>query len=197
VHRLFVDVQPSPKVVVFSALDAGSGCTYLCARAAELLAEKIDGTVCVLDANLRRPSLHRSFDVANSAGLADALLDAGELRSYARQVGQGRLSLVTAGTEVPDAHTLLGSARLAGYIAELRRNFDYVLIDSPAASLYTDSVLLGSMADGVTLVMKANVSRRSAASKIVEDFSAARVRVLGAVLNQRTFPVPQAIYSRL
>jgi Mrp family chromosome partitioning ATPase len=104
---------------------------------------------------------------------------------------------VTAGTEVPDAHTLLGSTRLAGYIAELRRNFDYVLIDSPAASLYTDSVLLGSMADGVALVMKANVSRRSAASKIVEDFSAARVRVLGAVLNQRTFPVPQAIYSRL
>jgi Mrp family chromosome partitioning ATPase len=197
VHRLFLDVQPSPKVVVFSALDAGSGCTYLCARAAELLAEKIDGSVCVVDANLRRPSLHRFFDLANSAGLADALLEAGELRSYARQIGQGRLWLVTAGTEVPDAHTLLGSTRLAGYIAELRRNFDYVLIDSPAASLYTDSVLLGSMADGVTLVMKANVSRRSAASKIVEDFSAARVRVLGAVLNQRTFPVPQAIYSRL
>jgi protein-tyrosine kinase len=197
VHRLFLDVKPSPKVVVFSALDAGSGCTYLCARAAELLAEKIDGTVCVVDANLRRPSLHRSFDLANSAGLADALLEAGELRSYARQVGQGRLWLVTAGTEVPDAHTLLASTRLAGYIAELRRNFDYVLIDSPAASLYTDSVLLGSMSDGVALVMKANVSRRSAASKIVEDFSAARVRVLGAVLNQRTFPVPQAIYSRL
>jgi Mrp family chromosome partitioning ATPase len=197
VQRLFLDVKPSPKVVVFSALDAGSGCTYLCARAAELLAEKTDKSVCVVDANLRNASLHRFFDVANSAGLADALLDSGELRSYAHQVGQGRLWLVTAGTEVPDAHTLLGSTRLAGYIAELRRNFDYVLIDSPAASLYTDSVLLGSMADGVALVMKANVSRRSAASKIVEDFSAARVRVLGAVLNQRTFPVPQAIYSRL
>ena len=98
---------------------------------------------------------------------------------------------------MPDAYTLLASERLAGYIAELRRSFDYVLVDSPPASLYTDSVVLGAISDGVALVIKAHCSRRSTANKILEDFAAARVRVLGAVLNQRTFPVPEAIYSRL
>ncbi|HVH86520.1 MAG TPA: CpsD/CapB family tyrosine-protein kinase [Terriglobales bacterium] len=197
VHRLFLDVQPSPRVVVFAGLDAGSGATSLCSRAAELLAFKTTSSVCLVDANLRSPSLHHSFGIENQAGLVDALLEVGEIRSYARQLAKERLWLVTAGTEVPDAHTLLASDRLAGYMVELRRNFDYVLIDSPAASLYTDSIVLGSMSDGVALVLKANVSRRAIANKIVKDFAGARVPVLGAVLNQRTFPVPSAIYSRL
>ncbi|HJX00241.1 MAG TPA: CpsD/CapB family tyrosine-protein kinase [Terriglobales bacterium] len=197
VNRLFLEAKPSPRVVVFTGLDGGSGCTYLCSRTAELLAQKHSGKVCLLDANLRNPSLHRVFDLENGAGLADALVEAADIRSYARQLPQEKLWLITAGTEMPEAYTLLGSDKLAGYITELRRSFDYVLIDSPPASPYTDSVVLGAMSDGVALVVKAHSSRRATATKIVEDFAAARVRVLGAVLNQRTFPVPEAIYSRL
>ncbi|PYY23309.1 MAG: hypothetical protein DMG62_09480 [Acidobacteria bacterium] len=197
VHRLFLDAQPSPRVVVFTALDAGSGATCLCARAGELLASKTTSSVCLVDANLRHPALHQALGIENQAGLVDALLEAGTIKSYARPLDKERLWLITAGTEVPDAHTLLASDRLAGYISELRQNFDYVLIDSPAASLYTDSLVLGAIADGVALVLKANVSRRATASKIVGDFAGTGIRVLGAVLNQRTFPVPSAIYSWL
>ena len=197
VHRLFLDVQPSPRVVVFTGLDAGSGATSLCSRAGELLVSKTTNSICLVDANLRHPALHEAFGVDNQAGLVDALLEAGTIKSYARPLDPERLWLVTAGTEVPDAHTLLVSERLTGYITELRQSLDYVLIDSPAASLYTDSLVLGAMADGVALVLKANVSRRATASKIVGDFAGTGVRVLGAVLNQRTFPVPSAIYSWL
>ncbi|PYY05541.1 MAG: hypothetical protein DMG64_02910 [Acidobacteria bacterium] len=182
---------------MFTALDAGSGATCLCARAGELLASKTTSSVCLVDANLRHPALHQALGIENQAGLVDALLEAGTIKSYARPLDKERLWLITAGTEVPDAHTLLASDRLAGYISELRQNFDYVLIDSPAASLYTDSLVLGAIADGVALVLKANVSRRATASKIVGDFAGTGIRVLGAVLNQRTFPVPSAIYSWL
>jgi len=197
VHSLFFETQPNPRVVVFTGLDAGSGATSLCSRAGELLAAKTTGSVCLVDANLRRPALHRAFEMENQPGLVDALLEVGAINSFARPLENERLWLVSGGTEVPDAHTLLASERLAGYISELRRNFDYVLIDSPAASLYTDSLVLGAISDGVALVLKANVSRRATASKIVRDFAGAGVRVLGAVLNQRTFPVPSAIYSWL
>ena len=197
VHSLFFDTQPSPRIVVFTGLDAGSGATSLCSRAGELLASKTTGSVCLVDANLRHPALHRVFGVENQLGLVDALLEVGTINSFARPLEKQRLWLVSGGTEVPDAHTLLASERLAGYISELRQNFDYVLIDSPAASLYTDSLVLGAITDGVALVLKANVSRRATASKIVGDFAGAGVRVLGAVLNQRTFPVPSAIYSWL
>ena len=197
VHSLFFETQPSPRVVAFTGLDAGSGATSLCSRAGELLALKTTGSVCLVDANLRSPALHRVFATENGAGLVDALLEMGSIQSLARPLDKERLWLVSAGTEVPDAHTLLASERLAAYVSELRQNFDYVLIDSPAASLYTDCLVIGRLTDGVTLVLKANVSRRATASKIVHDFAGAGVRVLGAVLNQRTFPVPNAIYSRL
>lgn len=197
VHCLFFEAQPSPRVIVFTGLDAGSGATSLCSRAGELLVTKTRGSVCLVDANLRNPALHRVFGIENQAGLVDALLEVGTIHSYARPMEKKRLWLVSSGTEVPDAHALLASDRLAGYISELRQNFDYVLIDSPAASLFTDSLVLGAITDGVALVLKANVSRRAIASKIVGDFAVAGVRVLGAVLNQRTFPVPNAIYSWL
>jgi len=197
VHSLFFETQPSPRVVVFSGLDAGCGSTSHCSRAGEVLAAKTTGSVCLVDANLRHPALHLALGVENQAGLVDALLEVGTINTFARPLETERLWLVSAGTEVPDAHTLLASERLATYVAELRQSFDYVLIDSPAASLYTDSLVLGTISDGVALVLKANVSRRATASKIVGDFAGAGIRVLGAVLNQRTFPVPSAIYSRL
>jgi Mrp family chromosome partitioning ATPase len=197
VQSLFFETQPSPRVVVFTGLDAGSGAKSLCSRAGQLLASKTTGSVCLVDANLRHSALHQTFGVENQTGLVDALLEVGTINSFARPLEQERLWLVSAGTEVPDAHTLLASERLAAYISELRQNFDYVLIDSPVASMYTDSLVLGAMSDGVALVLKANVSRRATASKIVGDFAGAGVRVLGAVLNQRTFPVPSAIYSWL
>jgi Mrp family chromosome partitioning ATPase len=82
-------------------------------------------------------------------------------------------------------------------LAELRQYFEYVLIDAPALSLGRDSIVLGRAAEGVILVLKANSSRREAARKAVQDLQNAGVRILGAVLNQRTFPIPQVIYDKL
>jgi Mrp family chromosome partitioning ATPase len=82
-------------------------------------------------------------------------------------------------------------------LAELRKYFEYVLIDAPALTPGNDGIMLGRAAEGVVLVLKANASRREAARKAVQDLQNAGARILGAVLNQRTFPIPQAIYSKL
>jgi Mrp family chromosome partitioning ATPase len=82
-------------------------------------------------------------------------------------------------------------------LAELRQYFEYVLIDAPALTLGSDGIVLARAAEGVVLVLKANASRREAARKAVQDLQNAGARILGAVLNQRTFPIPQAIYTKL
>ena len=82
-------------------------------------------------------------------------------------------------------------------MSELRAEFDYVLIDAAALTDAIDAVVLGSGADGVVLVLKANTSRRESARKATQELQNARVRVLGAVLNQRTFPIPDSIYKKL
>jgi len=78
----------------------------------------------------------------------------------------------------------------------LRAEFDYVLLDVAAVTEANDATLLGCGADGIVLVLKANTSRRESARKVTQDLQAAKVRVLGAVLNQRTFPIPESIYKK-
>jgi len=82
-------------------------------------------------------------------------------------------------------------------MTELRTQFDYVLIDTPAIASSNDATVLGSSTDGLVMVLKANSSRRESARGAIHDLRAAKVKVLGAVLNQRTFPIPQAIYDKL
>jgi Mrp family chromosome partitioning ATPase len=87
--------------------------------------------------------------------------------------------------------------RMGGRMAELRSEFDYVLLDVAPLNSSNHGIVLGSWCDGVALVLKANSSSRRGARKSVEDLRAAKVPLLGAILNQRTFPIPQSIYSRL
>jgi Mrp family chromosome partitioning ATPase len=82
-------------------------------------------------------------------------------------------------------------------VDELRKEFEYVLIDAPALTAYADGVVLGHLADGVVLVLEANVTRREAALRVAQRMHDMRLKVLGAVLNKRTFPIPDSVYHRL
>ena len=72
-----------------------------------------------------------------------------------------------------------------------------ILIDAPPINTYVDAALLGRMADGLVMIVQANHTRREAAQRAKEILDAAGVRVLGAVLNKRTFPIPEFLYRRL
>jgi len=82
-------------------------------------------------------------------------------------------------------------------LSELRKNFTYVLIDAPPINAYADATLLGRMADGMVMILEANTTRREAARRAKDSLDAAGIRLLGAVLNKRTFPIPERLYSRL
>ena len=80
---------------------------------------------------------------------------------------------------------------------ELREKFDYVLIDAAPLGSSTDAVLLGQKADGLVLIVEAHSTRREAARIAKETLAASKVNVLGAILNNRTFPIPESLYRRL
>jgi protein-tyrosine kinase len=200
VHRLFLVPGPeAPRVVLFSGVDPGDGCSTVCVRVAETLASEVgvSGSFCVVDANLRDPSLHDYFGLENRAGLVEALTQGGPARSFAQQVDGGRLWVMTAGSKTSNVHGLIASEALRARIAELRSQFDNVLIDSPPVNLYADACGLGKLTDGMVLVLQSNATRREAARKAKETLENAHVRLLGAVLNKRKFPVPDAIYGRV
>jgi receptor protein-tyrosine kinase len=183
------------RVVVFSGVDHGDGCSWVCAGAAFTLAAQTQSSICVVDANLRTPSLHRYFEVENRFGLAEAMEHSGPIRGFAQPTSRSNLWVLTSGAAA--AQSSLSSERLHARLAELRAEFDHVLIDAAPANLYADAVTLGRSADGIILVLQSNATRREAALKVKESFETAKVCLLGAVLNKRTFPIPQAIYDRL
>jgi Mrp family chromosome partitioning ATPase len=195
VQNLFLPAR-GPRRVVFAGTESGSGCSWMCARVAEGLAPQGRGTVCVVDCNLRAPTLHQQFGIENHRGLSDALLGSGPIQEYVHRLTQN-LWLLSCGSAAEVGLTMLGSDRMHLRLAELRAAFDYILIDAAALNASNDAMLLGGLSDGVVLTLKANSSRRETARKAVQELQAANVRTLGAVLNQRTFPIPEALYKRL
>ncbi|SRR5579871_574868 len=198
VQRLFVmPGNDSPRSVVFAAPERGNGCSWVCARVAEVLASQVSGSVCLVDANLRHPSLHEQFSAENQQGLSDALMKPDPVRGFATNLGRQNLWLVSSGSNPEGAQNMLSTDRMRLRMSELRAEFDYVLFDVAALGEANDAMMLSGSSDGVVMVLKANTSRRESARKAVEELQSTKARVLGAVLNQRTFPIPDSIYKKL
>jgi succinoglycan biosynthesis transport protein ExoP len=198
INRVFLIGAESPRRVVFMGADAGTGCSRICACAAEVLAATAAGrSVCVVDANLRAPSLHEHFGLGNHEGLTEALLQGGAIRKYINRLAGDKLGLITSGAPVDSWQTLLGSQQMQTRISELQREYDYVLMDVPSLSVCSDAVTLAKMSDGVILVVKAHATRREVAQQVVRELKSANVSVLGAILNERRFPIPESLYQRL
>jgi capsular exopolysaccharide synthesis family protein len=198
VQRVFLlQAQEPPHMVVFAGVDHGNGCSRICVNVAETLAKNIRGSVCLVEANLRSPALPEMFGTTNHHGLTDALLNEGPIRSFAKLVRGENLWLLSSGALAADSAKLLNSERLKTRFAELRKEFDFVLVDAPPLTPYSDALAFGQLTDGFVLVVEANATRREAALQVSENLRAANVRILGAVLNQRTFPIPETLYNKL
>jgi Mrp family chromosome partitioning ATPase len=199
VQGLFIlpGVAQAPGAVAFTGVNKLAGCSWVCAHASEVLAEQITGNVCVVDANLRSPSLHEYFKFGNSLGFADAVKSTKPIHEYARRASGSHLWLITAGIVGREPNGSLNPARLRARFTELRDEFDYVLVDTPAIHVFGDAILLGQMTDGIILVVGSNSTRRESARLAKQSIEAAHVPLLGAVLNRRTFPIPEIIYRKL
>jgi len=197
VQRVFLArPEVAPQVVVFTSPQSGTGCSWVCTRTAEVLAERFPKAVCVVDGNLRSPAMHRYFLLENNRGLAQALVGKEPILDYVQEVASQNISVLTTGAPTLEMTPSLSNGAVQR-LAELRQRFTYLLIDSPATNLYADVTLLSSVSDGAILVLEADSTRRDAALQAKDVLLAAKFRLLGAALNKRTFHVPEFIYHRL
>lgn len=198
VVRLFLTPgSPGLRQVVFVGTEPGNGCSWICAHVADILAAQVTGSVCVVDCDVHSPTLHNEFQVPNHYGLAEALRGGEPIRQFAQQLLRSNLWLLSCGAQNEYSQQLLTVERMRKRMSELRSEFDYVLLDVAPLTVSNYAIMLGSWCDGVALVLKANSSTRKTARKALAELQTARVPVLGAILNQRTFPVPDSIYRRL
>jgi Mrp family chromosome partitioning ATPase len=199
VQRVFLaqGQVPAPKVVMFAAVDMRNGSNWLCSVAANLLATSVAGSVCLMEGDFREPSLSGMLGVECERGFVDSLQQYGPIKGFAKQVGPNNLWLLPAGEAVRDSMGLLNSERMKERLREVRTEFDYVVMNAPPLNAFADAMVLGRSVDGVVLVLEANATRRGAALRVMDSLRATSIPVLGAVLNNRTFPIPAALYKRI
>jgi Mrp family chromosome partitioning ATPase len=197
VQRIFhTGDQRGPQVVIFSGVETGCASPIIGARISEILAAGGQGPVCIVDANLEAPFLHRYFHLDNSKGLSDAILDSGQVQDFTHHLSETNLWVMPSGSANIKQHLPGSSDRLRSIMIELRTLFKYVVIDLP---LYLDRapIVHSFAADGLVLVVEANSTRRETVRELMKELQMLRTRVLGVVLNNRTFPIPEAIYQKL
>jgi Mrp family chromosome partitioning ATPase len=198
VQRLFLMPDSDERrLVLFASVDAAHASSSICARAGEVLASHTKASVCLVDADFSSPSLHWYFGVKDAPGLFNALEGGHSLGKFAQPLPGNNLWLIPCGSPVTNLNGFLDSAAFRSRVQELRAGFEYVFIRTPPLAFYPEAVLLAPSTDGVVLVIEANTTRRQAASKVKSSLEAVEGRLLGVVLNNRTFPIPEFLYRRL
>jgi Mrp family chromosome partitioning ATPase len=180
--------------VVFCGIDEAEGTSVLCAQLGRLLASQVASHVCIVDANVRAPSLRPLLDVGSSDG--ESSLQAATQAQLLQQIA-GNLWLISGHLAATNGGVTASLDQVRSQIKELPPEFAYVVINAPPIGLYSDAAILGKWANGVVLVLEADSTRRVATRKAKQALEAANVRVLGTVLNNRTFPIPEKIYRML
>jgi capsular exopolysaccharide synthesis family protein len=140
----------------------------------------------LVDSDMRRPMLHRIFQLPNRTGLSNVLLAPVTQvnQEVIQSAGVANLQVITSGPIPPNPSELVGSARMSQVIAELRDLADVVIFDSPPVLSATDAALLANRLDGTILVADAGRTRREAALRAVEQLQRAGANLIGGVLNR-------------
>jgi Mrp family chromosome partitioning ATPase len=183
----------SLREVVFCGVDEELGSSAVCASAGVALAASGSQSICLVDANVRSPRLSGLFGIDASILPSDKPAN---VREQCVQIS-GNLWLAKAELLTDDRGSLVSGEHLKHTLAQLKGMHDYLLIDAPGTTVNRDAVILGQLADAAILVIEANLTRKLAARKAKETFDAVGVRLLGTILNNRTFAIPESIYRRL
>jgi capsular exopolysaccharide synthesis family protein len=169
------------KVAMIASAVAGEGKSLTAANLALTLSESYRMNVLLIDADLRRPSLHSIFQVSGAPGLSEGLISTEEPKLPLHRLSS-RLTVLPAGRPTSDPIGAITSDRMRRLVEEAREVFDWVIIDTPPVGLLTDASLLASMADGVVLVVKAESTPFDLVNRAVEALG--RQRMMGVVLNR-------------
>lgn len=187
--------RPIETLVVTSAAP-GEGKSTTLANLAVTMAQGERRTILV-DADLRRPSLHEIFAIPNSRGLTTMFVEPETLQDPPlAETDVENLHLLPSGPLPPNPADLLGSRRMEEVIAALRARADIVLFDAPPVIAVTDAAVLGTKVDGVLLVVCAGRTRRDHAQRARELLERVHVRLIGAVLANAPLDISLGGYYR-
>ncbi len=180
---LFSSAEEGLRTIVVTSAGPGEGKSLVSANLAISLAQT-GLRVLLIDADMRRPRIHETFEIAQEPGFSNLLTGNAKVGDVVRQSPINGLWLLSAGHIPPNPAELLGSTRCTGFLAVLDRHFDWVVIDTPPVLVVADSMIMANQATGVVFVVGADQTSRHAARTAIEQLTSTNANVIGSILNR-------------
>jgi capsular exopolysaccharide synthesis family protein len=179
---LFSTPAAPPKVILLTSATSGEGKSVTSLNLAATLAES-GSRVLLIDADLRRPTCHRSLGTGNARGLSSFLSGQATLAEVIVPLDKPHLDFLPAGPTPPNPAELVGSARMRDALAGLRGEYEFVIVDSPPVVPVTDGGVLSREADAVVLVVKGHDTPLELVRRARDHLGVANAHLIGAVIN--------------
>ncbi|BCG60558.1 CpsD/CapB family tyrosine-protein kinase [Paenibacillus sp. URB8-2] len=178
----FSSVDDKIQVIMVTSSGPEEGKSTVTANLAAAYAQA-DKKVVLIDADMRKPTGHRTFSLSNRYGLSSLLSQQANLDEVIQGSEVPNLSIITSGPIPPNPAEMLASNRMSAVLQELRQRFDIILIDTPPLLAVTDAQIMASKSDGVIMVVSYGRVKRDIAVKAKANLDRVGGRVLGVVMN--------------
>lgn len=179
----FSSIDKKVQVVCVTSAGPGEGKSTVGSNLAVVMAESGKKTL-IIDCDLRKPSIHKIFQLSNNTGLSDLLAGKVVFEKTVQESGTENLYVLTSGTKPPNPSEILASSKIKKFITALRLMYDFIVIDTPPVLLVTDAQLLAECSDGYLLVLASGEVDKDAAAKAQNLLEKVNAKILGAVLNK-------------
>lgn len=179
----FSSVEKKVQSLVVTSAEPSEGKSTVSSNLAVVWAKQNE-KVLLIDADLRRPIAHRTFNLLNAAGLSSYLSNNAVYEEIIQETEVPNLSVISSGPIPPNPAELLNSRHINTLIERLEDEYDIIIFDAPPINTVTDAQLLASKADGVILVVPQGIAEKGSVTHAVEQLNKVHAKVLGTVMNR-------------
>ncbi len=180
---LLTSAGTPPKTILVTSALPQEGKTTTSINCAVVLAQK-GSRVLLIDADLRRPGVHKTLGMGPCTGLSNVLTGSATLQqAVVRSNILSSLFILPAGTPPPNPAELLASSNMNDLLTELRADYDHIVIDTPPTLSVTDAVIMATRADTVVLVIRSGQTTRQALQRSRDLLAQVNARMAGVLLN--------------
>lgn len=189
----FSNIDENIKSIVVTSSEPNEGKSTVISNLAIAMAQG-DKKVLLIDADLRRPTIHRNFSLSNSHGLTIILSTNTDYENIIVSTGMGSLDILTSGPIPPNPAELLGSNKMKNFLEKVKEDYDMILLDAPPVGMVTDAAVLSAECDRVILVCSAHESIINSTIQTKKLLQRVNANILGAVMNK--IPIKESGYNR-